>query len=337
VSAVRSPVELAKLWKLTIPKYDETYYYVHTLSLSKEWQNIWDKVKEFAELEDWLEDKGIHSVGKYKGTLSKDIRDYIKATEAFTRFTKFDMDSFTYAHPLKGTTDTRTKYFDGETVLLSIDINSANYTIFTLFDEKGEMGTSWLDFCSKQKDMHPIMTKAKIFRQVIFGELNSSRNSKIQSRVTLSIYSHLIEKFGISLAEKLVFLSHDELVFQFGKETKESLQWINQVNTYLDTTTVPITSSDTNLHARAIHKGKHFKTTVYRMKALDDAGSKAVKTVLSVQDTDGESSYVEQHKSLFGVSASQFFMHFKRYVLNMPVEERDLYFVSEGRLAKWVV
>jgi len=339
VAQVRSIGELARFWKITIPKPDEALYYLTVLSRSVEWADIFSRVEAYIELQQWASEVKHTNVAKCKTATAMELRNYVKSTDAYARFTKFDVDSFTYNNrPMANLKDKRSSFFDGEDILLSIDITSANYTIFTLFDEKGELGESWAEFCKSRPEVHPVVPRSKIFRQIVFGELNSTRNSKIQAKVTLCIYSHLIDRFGEPLANRLIFCSHDELVFQCGHES-EAIPLIQQLTAYLAEGPVPLLTSDASMHGRAIQLGKHFKMVTYKTKSVDDAEGKAVKTILRMEQAEGTDAprLVENYRTLFAVPGTQFFMYFKKYILQEEWEDRDLYFVAEGRLAKWVV
>jgi len=58
---------------------------------------------------------------------------------------------------------------------------------------------------------------------------------------------------------------------------------VDQINEYLGSTKVELESSDPNLIAKSIWLGKHFKTTAYKIKALEGSTSKAVKTNLKLE------------------------------------------------------
>ena len=50
-----------------------------------------------------------------------------------------------------------------------------------------------------------------------------------------------------------------------------------------------------------------------------------------------EGKFVFSHKTLYGVPGNQFFMHFRKHVLDEEYDERDLLFINDHKLAKWVV
>ena len=48
-------------------------------------------------------------------------------------------------------------------------------------------------------------------------------------------------------------------------------------------------------------------------------------------------TFRQGEQSLFGVPGNQFFMYYKQHILKRELEERDLLFWCDDRLAKWVV
>ena len=50
-----------------------------------------------------------------------------------------------------------------------------------------------------------------------------------------------------------------------------------------------------------------------------------------------EAALVSRNKTLYGVPGNQFFLHFKKRILNEEYDERDLLFLNDHKLAKWVV
>ena len=55
----------------------------------------------------------------------------------------------------------------------------------------------------------------------------------------------------------------------------------------------------------------------------------------------GEKTKLEEsgksYRKLIGVPGNQFYIYFKKYTLQEPLEERDLFFQQDNQLAKWIL
>ena len=72
------------------------------------------------------------------------------------------------------------------------------------------------------------------------------------------------------------------------------------------------------------------KKTVYAVKSI---GKGMLKKVVLYQDgLEKEDRYT----TLYGVPGNKFYKYFKKEILEQDLEERDLLFVHEGELAKWI-
>lgn len=182
-------------------------------------------------------------------------------------------------------------------IFLSIDLSNANYSVIKKFDTENELGIDWTDFCAKQGCA--ALAPSKSFRQFVFGNVNPKA---IQRTQHLHITS-LVEKLK-DLKSFLIFVSYDEIIFAF--ETQEEL----------------------NKHKEKVAKECELfelntKTQTYTLYEFEK--DMFVKTNL---DTNA--------KTLINVPGNQFYQHFKQQIIGGEVEDRDLFFISDHKLAKWI-
>lgn len=72
--------------------------------------------------------------------------------------------------------------------------------------------------------------------------------------------------------------------------------------------------------------------THYKIIKNDGLGS-GIYT--QTQYTTQQDKFVEVYKSLFKVPGNKFFKYFKKYIINEPVDKRDLMFIVDGEVCVW--
>lgn len=179
---------------------------------------------------------------------------------------------------------------------LSIDIKKANWYILKKYDP---------EFLNELGDSYEsLLTKfelpevfhySKTLRQFIFGNLNPKRQIKAQ-RVVIE---DVIQKFK-PLNLEIACIKPDEVIYVVSDDVV--LQQMLQEIDY-----------------------SIFKTKIYRVKRESDFRIH---------------SYYDQldnflHKELVGCNSHLFYINLKKYILNKPVEIKDLYFRMDGNLAIW--
>lgn len=190
------------------------------------------------------------------------------------------------------------EYVEGQKYI-SVDINSANWYVLKTYDPDwiNELGNSWEEFLSKF-DIHPVFNNSKQFRQFIFGHLNPKKQIKVQRLV--------IEKFikDLDLKNlKIICIRQDEVIFSFEN-------W-----------------SDVDYLIKIVDSISHFKYRLFTVEKKNDF------RINSFYDKNGNFL----HKELSGCNGNKYFIFLKKYILNEPLDIRDLYFRIDGDLAIWDV
>ena len=305
---IRDIEEFEKLFKINVPVKEHLFYYLNTLSLSKEYSDIYNTLEKFSQLEEDVEKLGYKSVKSYKldYALPK-ILNYLNGTVAYSNIQSSDIKGEFFTKDL-------VKESAGKYWFLSIDISKANYSTFKYMDTIGNsLFSSWEDLCEKM-NIHPNLASSKSFRQIVFGNTNPKRLQRIQHSLIMKGLSFLKQEFNLS-EEEICFISHDEIVLRF---KQDDLNCKSRIKEFADNILL-LSGSMQNMPLRF---------TVYELE-------KITKNIFlkTVYDKDLGS---EKYKTLFGAPGNKFYKYFKIYVLKQDLDDRDLLFINDGEIAKWM-
>lgn len=294
--------EFERLYGVNIPMAEELDYYLSLLSQSKEYDFLPETIKYIENLELTLSDK--FTLKNYKTECMDYLIDYIGQTKAYEAFQKFDLSSL----PKFQGKDLRNSHFANHNEqydFISLDIVSANYSVLQhMFDKENELCYDWRELCAF-KTIHPALRLSKSFRQYVFGNLNPKRSQTIQQSIIMTIVELLSEKFY----DNIIYITHDEIMFKF---VKYDYSQIEEIKNIISNIKLPI------------------RLTPFRVESVKNKSKIYVKNILN---DDGSHKY----RTLFGVPGNQFYFYYKKYIIQQPVEIRDLYFWNDNKLAIWVM
>jgi len=312
--------EFFRLMGLSLPVPELYPHYLEMLSQRD--ASIIRSVDEFNEYSKWATDMGYSSLQNYRiDHASQAFASWTKANDPL-RDIKLEMVQFkekdhrkAHVHGLpviqnKGLLGNNI-VLEGRHPLFSIDMAEANYSAMKLgAKQKGvKLPHRWSEFCDAILRIHPFLSRSKVFRQHCFGTYNSKGCMAVQK----SFMQAMVDKFG--LYEQAVFISADEIVMSY--ENEFSAQLHRDIYNYIE-------ESD---YDGAIG----VKTTLYEMYRLDAGDDGMLKVSYDV------GSMREQNRRLFGVSASKYYMYYRKYILDQPLQENDIIFMNDGMKAKWIV
>lgn len=302
--------EFSKLYKINVPVNKHFDYYIDTLVKSKEYTHILAVIQDFVDLENYAKAMGYSSAKSYKldYALPK-ILKYLEETKTYDVIQNYN---FSDSHLI--TKDEFKKSVNDSYWYLSFDIIKANYSAFKMLDENDELKGSWDELC-EFLDIHPTLAKSKSFRQVVFGNTNPKRLQKLQHLQINSAIEYFKLK-GLS-EDNICFVSADEFVLKFRQDDKNDV-WLT--NNYSSQHILSELSSVVP-----------FRVTIYELDKITKYIS--LKTIY----TKTETGIIPAYKTLFGAPGNKFYKYFKKYILKEVLDDRDLFFMNDGEIAKWAV
>lgn len=186
-----------------------------------------------------------------------------------------------------------------DNMYVSVDIKEANWTVSKYLLGYGL--PNWEQFLS-DLGYHNALAKSKTFRQYVLGNTNPKKISSMLKYITIK---H-IEMFPVDIRAKIVMVSEDEIIFKIDNadEVKEilNLNWLISV------------------------KEKIFKVNFF----------KNYNDYVRI-DTIYDNSNSILYRTLKNINGNRFFLHFKTLILNEELDDRDLLFLNDQHIAKWII
>lgn len=233
-----------------------------------------------------------------KGKIISDkIKEFIKNTETYEKFNSCNMEFYQKNKNLMQQNIYTTNNIDKE--LISIDLEKANFNSFNLFGFKEETNiNSYKELINKFTDKE-YYVQSKMFRQVIYGDLNPARQQKIQIFIIGQICNKLLESgYEISSA------SSDEIIIKNKSNVNEVKEILKDVK----------------------EEFKFFRVEKFKFSRIGEVHDFFIKETM--QDNG-------KNKIEFKNIPSQFFPQvFKKYK-KLEVNDYDLMFYHDGYLAKF--
>lgn len=284
-----------KDFKLPITIFEDPYFN-YFIELYDSLLDTKYKLSLFLDAVNFAEDKG--GFFDYGMMLSKQITEEITNTNAYNKLIKVDMNK---EYPLKGEFKIRNIYTEDNEYkeFISIDLNKANFNILGLLGIKEELSINSYEELVKRYTELDYYVKSKLFRQVIFGNINPNRQQRLQKYVINQI-SILFEKEGYNLFSA----SSDELII-------ENKNGINAVLSLL----------------KSLPKNFDF----YRVERFN------IQKVDKSNDFFVKKSYNENNEESIefkNVPAYLFPQVYKKY-FGLELNEKDMTFIHDGLLAEY--
>jgi len=311
--------EFCKLYKINIPVKEDFDYYIETLLRSPEYsaEDLNKKFNDFALFELYAEKNNFLSVSKLKMYCLDTVADYIKSTSAYASLQEKEL-------PKKAlNTKDWTSTVEETDLLMSIDFRSANYSVLKTFDNANELKGSWRELCESLL-IPEALIESKSFRQLVFGNTNPKRLQVFQ-HLNMILIKEALELLGVrdedvsflSDENSYIFVSHDEVIVKIpnsyaAKKIEDFLSFLN-------------TESNTMLTKATYFTLLKLKKNLY------------VKTVYELGDKVGDKFVVQKFKTLHGAPGNKFYMLFKEHILNETYDDRDLVYMNDGELGRWVI
>ena len=234
---------------------------------------------------------------QYGSQIAKNMKEKIASTQAYKNFNEVDMNK---KFPLIENVKQQNIYIlpNANKDLISIDLEKANFNCLDLFNIKDELGISSYDDLMKSLTDVEYFSKSKMIRQVIFGDLNPSRQQRLQK--------YIINQLCIKLKEngyELSSASSDEIIISNSSNVEDIKKLLSDVP----------------------EKFKFFRVEKFNFKKIDNDGKYFIKTT---ETNNGEKV---EFKSVPGHLFAQVY---KKH-LGLEINDNDMLFYHDGFLAQF--
>lgn len=297
---MKSVHEFARLAKINIPVEADWAYYVDLMDKLPSHAGIKVWAEEFSRFES--ESKVLPS--KIKMQIFDKMKTAIGQTKAYARFQAFPMETYDGFPERK---------FNGKEGVLyaSIDISKANWTVMKIFDSNNELPETWDEYCVKFELPAPI-ARSKSFRQLLFGNLNPTRNGNIQKR-NMTILANYIAKYW-----EVNSFSNDE--FTIVCPDAQYNFWAQAiVRASMEAENLKLQISPNDL-----------KVKFFTVKLIGDG-----TWVKNCLEFNREKGLTPTGSVLVKVPGNEYYMYLKAFILNEPILDKDRLFVVDDKLAQW--
>lgn len=312
--SIRDVEEFCKLFRVRIPVESEFDYYIYTLSKSPEYRWLPDRVADFANFERRIKPQ---TVGSYKMEQLGEMRKSLEETEVYQAFNAYEFEQPGERKNLLSAHDRR--------FLVSVDIEQAGFSIFKAFDKTGELPDSWMDLC-EEMDIDPILATSVAWRQMLFGKIIPKRNQRIQ-HLYMKAFVDLLKPLGL-LEEQVLTLGPNEATLVLGRDEEEAARTLQAVSLIAEM----VSGEDcSDMIPEPLQGALNLNVRPFRLVSLRPGAF--LKEHFRIHNGVLRPTY----RSLYGVPGNQYFLNFKQKVLRGRLDERDLLFMTERRLARWMV
>lgn len=230
--------------------------------------------------------------------VANNVKDLISKQSSYQYFNNLDMNEI---YPLKKNVSQQNIYIVPNIgkEMISIDLEKANFNCFKLVGLHDELGIyNYKDLISKFTN-EEYFIQSKMIRQIIFGDLNPSRQQRLQKYIIQNLCETLLEN-GCEISSA----SSDEIIIK----NKNSISEVKDILKSVD------------------NKFKFFRVEKFKFDRVGDDFDYFVKKTIN---EDGNEKM--EFKSVPG----HFFPQVYKKYFNMPINEYDLLFYHEGYLAQF--
>ncbi len=292
-------IEFCKLFKIKIPLYEHFDYYMDLLYRSGEMPVVYDLMEKFNVY-----------ITRHENPSKYKLDDALPLASEFIRGTRSYALLEAKASKIKSqdfrNKNLRDKFVDKPCI--SLDIQSANFSVLCLYDEHGDFPHVWSEFV-EFIGIDSFLALSKSFRQYAFGNTNPKMFEKIQKELIWDLRMKLnIEE------QRLVYVSHDELIIHVGDEN-------NQFDKSL------MERIEAELNGWMVNNGVPIRGSAFMDKKC---GNIVVREYYDQMDE-------VYRKEVMGSEGSKFFINLKKHVLKEELDQRDLLFKQNDSIAQWLV
>jgi hypothetical protein len=283
-----------KDFRLPINIYDDPYF--------EYFVELYDPLLSIKEKRQWLDSVlskcNVQDDFFQQATnVASGIKDLIKNSKAYNDFNTRDMKDF----PLKKNVSQQNIYIEENLgrEMISVDLEKANFNAFRLFGLQEEIGCQSYDDLVKKFTEEKYFRESKMIRQVIFGDLNPSRQQTIQKYIIQNLCETLL-KNGCEISSA----SSDEIIIKNKSNILEVKDMLKDVDS----------------------KFKFFRVEKFHFNKIGEDKDCFVKTTTK---ENGEEKVEFKNTPAF-IFAQVFKHHY-----GMSLNQYDMLFYHEGYLAEF--
>jgi hypothetical protein len=209
-----------KDFRLPINVFDEPYF-EYFVDLYEPLFNIKEKIGYLDKI--LLKCSNQDDFFQQSTNVSNGIKELILNSKAYQEFNSCDMNIY----PLKKNVSQQNIYIVPNIgkEMISIDLEKANYNSFRMFGLQDEIGCITYDDLVHKFTQEDYFLKSKMIRQVIFGDLNPSRQQRIQKYIIQELCEKLL-KNGCEISSA----SSDEIIVKNNTNVKEVKEMLSNVD-----------------------------------------------------------------------------------------------------------
>lgn len=283
-------------FKLPINIFSDPYF-SYFIELYDETHKVKEKLEWFHQVLDKCENS--EDFFTLSDSITKNVKNLISSSNAYQQLGNVDMNK---VFPLDEQVKTQNIYIDQNVgrKLISIDLEKANFNSLDMFDLKKEINAHTYEQLLRHFTDEKYFLESKKIRQVIFGDLNPTRQQRIQKYI-INIFCQKLKQAGCILTSA----SSDEIIVQ-NEEMTPAL--INEI-----LKDVP-------------EKMKFFRVEEFKFEKISEEHSYFAKTTYK----DDGSEKLEL-KNIPG----HFYAQIYKKHFNLTLNDEDLLFFHEGCLAQF--
>jgi hypothetical protein len=198
IELIRDFIDLHKLPLQAIKNIEYFEYALGEYGILEEWKKFIKKVDErFGSKEEYR---------KYYWETKESFLKYVKNLPEFQAFNTQDMSKFKFDFPKDVTKGDPYKDTNAGKTLLSIDLKKANWQALKYCGVFKDI-ENYEDLIERFTDID-FIKKSKYLRSVVFGQLNPSRHTTVESYLVNLIRPEISDRL------KLICMAQDELVYE---------------------------------------------------------------------------------------------------------------------------
>ena len=239
----------------------------------------------------------------HNNNLTEKIVGEILNVEAYKEFNTKKMDEYNISsqYPKKDIY----KKENVDKTFISIDLVKANYQALKYIDSSIVFNTNnYNEFIKKFTD-YDYIVESKYIRQVIFGRLNPKRQIKVARYLIEKVIEHILES-NLLNEEAIAMASSDEVIFELNDDNLKALL---------------------NLHEKIREEIK---------SKLNIDVDIEIFTLKDIEDGAYVKEFLNKDGYQFACAPQIYYPQIFKLYNNMELNDMDLVFKHEGRLAKFI-